>query len=144
MIIIVTVQLHLLLSGDVHLNPGPSSIPNNVLDIPCLEAVWVETKLSQETILIGSFYRPPSSRVSYWKLINESIRNVANTSHKFFILGDFINDFLKNPSTHLLDILQFNNLSELVTSPTRFTNTSSTCNYLIITSSNYTVLNTEV
>ena len=224
MIITVAVQLHLLLSGDVHLNPGPSSIPNNVLtinhinacslrdkidivscqikdcdvvtvsetwfnstlsndkthiagfhspvrrdrptddhggvaiyvrdnlickprydlDIPGLEAVWVETKLSQETILICSFYRPPNSRVSYWKLIDESIKNVANTPHKFFILGDFNNDFLKNPSTHLLDILQFNNLSQLVTSPTRFTNTSSTCIDLIITSSKYTVLNTEV
>ena len=39
------------------------------------------------------------------RLVDESVRNVMNTPHKFFILGDFNTDFLKNPSTHLLDIL---------------------------------------
>ena len=67
-----------------------------------------------------------------------------NTPHQFFILGDLNTDFLKNPSTHLLDILLFNNLQQLVTSPTHITETSSTCIDLIITPSRDIVLNIDV
>ena len=118
--------------------------PRYDLDIPGLEAVWVETKLSQESILIGSIYRPPNSLVGYWKLIDEAIKKVACTPHKFFLLGDINNDFIREPSSHLLDILQFNNLSQLINCPTRITNTSSKCLDLIITSSKDSVLHTEV
>ena len=43
------------------------------LDIPDLEAVWVETNVNKERLLIGSFYRPPSKPISYWDLIDTSI-----------------------------------------------------------------------
>ena len=52
--------------------------------IPLLEAVWVETKLSQETILIGTFYRLPNFAVEYWQLIDQLIKKVLNTPHKFY------------------------------------------------------------
>ena len=109
-----------------------------------LEAVWVETKLSQETILIGCFYKPPSALVNYWKLIDESIKKAANTPHKYFILGDFNTDYLNEPSPHLVDMLQLNHLSQVITAPTRYTDTSATCIDLIITSSKDTVFHTEV
>ena len=37
--------------------------PRYDLNIPDLEAIWIETKLGQETVLIGSFSRPPNSPV---------------------------------------------------------------------------------
>ena len=46
--------------------------PRLDLSVPLLEAVWVETKLSQETILTGTFYRPPNATVEYWQLIGLS------------------------------------------------------------------------
>jgi exonuclease III len=42
--------------------------PRPDLQVKDLEAVWIETKLDQKSILIGSFYRPPNSLVNYWNL----------------------------------------------------------------------------
>ena len=100
--------------------------PRLDLSVPLLEAVWVETKLSQETIPIGTFYRPPNATVEYWQLIDQSLKKVLNTPHKFIVLGDFNSDFHHKPSPHLLDILFLNNL-QLVTSTTRTTQTTSSC-----------------
>ena len=36
------------------------------LSISQLEAVWIETKIGQDKLLIGSFYRPPNSKSDYW------------------------------------------------------------------------------
>ena len=46
--------------------------PRLDLSVPLLEVVWVETKLSQETILTGTFYRPQNATVEYWQLIGQS------------------------------------------------------------------------
>ena len=48
--------------------------PRPDLQVNGLEAVWVETKINQESLLVGSFYRPPNSSVNYWELISDSIR----------------------------------------------------------------------
>ena len=80
------------------------------LSVPLLEAVWVETKLSQETIVIGTFYRPPTATVEYWQLIDQWLKKVLNTPHKVNVFGDFNSDFHYNPSPRLLDILLLNNL----------------------------------
>ena len=53
------------------------------LSIPQLEAVWIETKIGQDKLLIGSFYRPPNSKSDYWNLIDQSIKIVYSTPHKF-------------------------------------------------------------
>ena len=106
--------------------------PRIDLHVNDLEAVWVETKLNQNSLLIGSFYRPPNSTVAYWELLEESLRKVNNTTSRFIILGDFNTDFLNSPSQHMLDLLSQYNLSQLVNEPTRITETSSTCIDLII------------
>ena len=55
-------------------------IPRPDLEVTNLEAVWIETKINQESILVGSFYRPPSARVGYWDLVDESISKVSAPS----------------------------------------------------------------
>ena len=57
------------------------------LSIPQLEAVWTETKIGQDKLLIGFFYRPPNSKSDYWDLIDQYIKNVSSTPHKFILLG---------------------------------------------------------
>ena len=105
------------------------------LDIPELEAVWVETNLNKEKLLIGSFYRPPSKLISYWDLIDRSIKQASFEPVRLFILGDFNTDFLNNPSKHLINVLNFNNLKQVINVPTRLTQTTASCLDLIMTSS---------
>jgi len=114
------------------------------LSIAGLEAVWIETKLNQESILICSIYRPSSSKVNYWKLIGESINQANDTGLNFFILGDLNIDWHSAPSQHLLNIIHLYQLHQLVKEPTRVTNTTSTCLDLILTQSPQLVTHCEV
>ena len=107
--------------------------PRPDLDIPQLEAVWIETKLNQETFLVGSFYRPPEARVSYWDLIDDSIKLAMSTPHKLVILGDFNADCKDNTHPHVQRILNYNGLHQLVTEPTHHLPDSKTLIDLILT-----------
>ena len=93
--------------------------PRRDLHVDGLEAVWIETRVDQTRLLVGSFYRPPNSNVNYWSLIKESISNVNNLAVQFLILGDFNTDFINIPSPHFLDILNQYNLTQLVSEPTQ-------------------------
>ena len=87
-------------------------IERHDLSVPQLEAVWIDTKIGQDKLLIGSFYRSPNSKSDYWDLIDQSIKKVFSTPHKFIVLGDFNANFLSNPSPQLLDVINFNNFSK--------------------------------
>ena len=93
-----------------------------------------ETKIGLDKLLIGSFYRTPNSESDYWDLIDQSITNVSSTPHKFIVFGDFNTNLLSSPSPQLLDIITLNNLQQVVTHPTRITETSATLLNLILTS----------
>ena len=105
------------------------------LAVEDLEAIWIETKLKQETLLIGSFYRPPSARVHYWTLVEESIKKAMSTPHKFIILGDFNSDYINKPNENLYlrNIIQSNNLLQFIREYTRITNETKSCIDMIIT-----------
>lgn len=119
-------------------------IPRNDLEIDGLEAVWVETKLDQKSLLIGCFYRPPGSNVHYWDLINDSIRKANDANVQFIILGDFNVDYLNNPSHHLTDIMNLYQLHQLIDKPTRITDTTETCLDLILTQSPNIIVSSDV
>ena len=114
-------------------------IPRPDLEVTDLEAVWVEIKTNQESFLVGSFYKPPSARIGYWDLIDESISKAGNTPHKVFILGDFNTDKNSdNPNDimnyrYLSRIMYINNLVQLINQPTRYTNNSAREIDLILT-----------
>ena len=118
--------------------------PRPDLQVNGLEAVWVETKINQESLLVGSFYRPPNSSVNYWELISDSIRKANNCVVKFIILGDFNTDFFNNPSQHLMDILNVHQLFQLTNSATRITESTSSYLDLIVTQSPHIVSRTKV
>ena len=103
------------------------------LDIPGLEAIWIETKLNQTRLLIGSFYRPPSALVSYWDLVEASLRKADSTGLMFVVLGDFNEDWLSSPSQHLVNIVNMFNMRQLVQEPNRITDRSRTCIDLVLT-----------
>ena len=97
--------------------------PRPDLNVDNLEAVWVETKLNQEPLLVGTFYRPPDAKIAYWDLIDESIRLAMSTPLKVVILGDFNSNFTDGVPRHpqFKRILDLNSLNQIVTEPTRET-----------------------
>ena len=118
--------------------------PRPDLHVPHLEAVWIETRLNQVPLLVGSFYRPPNSHVDYWALINESISKANDDMKRYIVLGDFNTDWLLNPSKHLLDITHLFNLHQAINKPTRITNFSSKCLDLIFTQSPDIIVHSDV
>jgi hypothetical protein len=128
----------------IYLRNNLSCKPRPDLKVANLEAVWVETKLKQDKLLVGSFYRPPNADVQYWNLINESIEKANNTNIKYIVLGDFNTNWLDRPSPHLLNLINIYGLKQLISDPTRITINSATCLDLILTQSEQMVARTEV
>ena len=118
--------------------------PRPDLNVTNLEAVWVETKLRQESILIGSFYRPPSANVQYWELLHECLEKVNSTNTNYILLGDFNTDWLTRPSPYLLNLMNAYGLKQFIKSPTRVTATTSTCLDLVLTQSEQLIAGADV
>ena len=117
------------------------------LHVDGLEAIWIETYVEKNILLVCSMYRPPNSRAAYWRLIDESIKKASNTAHKFVILGDFNSDCINDQyyeHYQLLDIIQRNNLTQLINEPTRITMTTARCIDLILTSNHEIVSESSV
>ena len=100
----------------------------------CLFPNQKQSGQRQRLAKTGADYRPPNSKSDYWDLIDQSIKNVFGTPHKFIVLGDFNTNFLSNPSPQLLDVINFINLQQVVTHPTRITEKSATLIDLVLTS----------
>ena len=65
-------------NGELYEKTSPDAIRHYDLHVDGLEALWVETKVNQTTLLICSLYRPPSARATYWELIEESIKRASD------------------------------------------------------------------
>ena len=103
------------------------------LEVNDLEAVWIETRIKKETLLVGCFYRPPNSLVSYWDKIDESISKAGNTDYKFVILGDFNTNPTYHNFTHLERIMYLNGLHQIINETTRYTDNTESIVDLILT-----------
>ena len=90
------------------------------LEVDELEAVWVEVRVGQETLLVGCFYKPPDARVAYWNKIDESISKAGNTPYKYVILGDFNTNHNSPQLPHLNRIMYINKLHQVVNETTRY------------------------
>ena len=106
------------------------------LEINRLECVWVELKLlNNKNILVGVFYRPPSSNALYSSLINDSIGLAVDTGlSDIIITGDFnynINNV--NSERKVNEICQQYSLYQCIRESTHFTeNTSSTIDLVFV------------
>ena len=89
-----------------------------------LEAIWVEIHNGNLPCLVGCFYRPPTSKVHYWNLIETSLKKAKDIQQdNIFIVGDFNCDAKINNNTidKLLDRNQFTRLNN---APTHITPTN--------------------
>ena len=90
-----------------------------------LEMVWLEVRhKSSRRALIGVVYRPPNSDTSFMDRFEETILLARSEQKEIDIVGDLNCNMLKSDAstTQLIDILEENGLSQLVTLPTRITN----------------------
>ncbi|CAC5371646.1 unnamed protein product [Mytilus coruscus] len=99
-----------------------------ILEKDDIESIWVEIIFDhQKPILLGNIYRPPNSNAKWITKFESMLTNVDIEDKEKIILGDFNIDLAsrKIPAkwSHLKNIF---NLSQIVSVPTRVTQTSST------------------
>ena len=119
----------------IYISEHLAAIPRPDLDVPSLEALWVELRHPKMKALFCCTYRPPKSPVKYWNLIDESIDKARSTDiiHQF-ILGD-LNDDQLTPRSKLNSILTKHNFTQLIKEVTHSTPTSNKCIDIIATTS---------
>ena len=101
--------------------------PDIKFSMQLVELCWVEIDPcnGKATILIGSIYRHPGPNIEeFTKQLDDLIKKLQNR-HDLYILGDMNIDFLKYnhhaQTEEYLDMLHSNNISPVITKPTRFT-----------------------
>ena len=88
-----------------------------------LEALWLEIKVSKRSILVCNLL----SAVAYWSVLRDMLDASASEGKELILLGDFNCDVSgRHPlQAGLADLAIELNLSQLITEPTRVTETSS-------------------
>ena len=112
-----------------------------------IEAIWVEVKLEkQKPFILGYIYRPPSSPASW----NDNIETVLETLYaenkEIILFGDFNFNFVNSNSVNSRwnRIINTFNLNQLITQPTRVTQTSSSIIDHIYTNTPQNICHTAV
>ena len=106
--------------------------PDIKFNTQLVESCWVEIDPcnGKAPILIGSIYRHPGANIEeFTKQVDDLIKKLQNR-HQLYILGDMNIDFLKYnhhaQTEEYLDMLHSNNISPVITKPTRITNHTAT------------------
>ena len=119
------------------------------LSIEGLEAIWLQVKFPQATVLFSVIYRPPDAK-NFFDLISIPLEKAWLKSSSIFLLGDFNCDLssfniLQNriadsstmaPTTNsskLISIFDMFNMQNVINEPTRVTPTTSSLIDLIVT-----------
>ena len=102
-----------------------------------LESLWIEICLkNSKSVLIGCYYRPPEGSKylinNFSEVFEEQLTNVVKTNKEIIILGDFNIDYNKTDNRDFKSLLNIFELKQVITKPTRTTETSSTLIDLII------------
>ncbi|PJE78524.1 hypothetical protein CI610_02532 [invertebrate metagenome] len=109
------------------------------------EMIWSQIKFRNTLYLICNVYRPPSySGAGLWHHLRHSIETALEETPNLLITGDLNIDFLKPVRGDLCDILSNYNLTNVITEPTRQTDTSSILLDPIIVSDTVNVIFSDV
>ena len=80
-------------------------------------------------MLIGCYYRPPEGPKyfinNFSEVFEEQLTNVVKTNKEIIILGDFNIDYNKTDNRDFKSLLNIFGLKQVITEPTRKTETSS-------------------
>ena len=114
------------------------------LESALVHSIWVEIKYAHERLLLCAVYRPPSTADAFWNNFNMCIEKALDICNKIIIVGDINEDQLNPSNNHLKDILLINDLSNVITQPTRVIDNSSILTDPIIVTQNFTILDSGV
>ena len=90
------------------------------------ESLWINLKTPTKSFLICNLYRPPNSLVEFWNRLNIAIENALELNSRIILVGDINEDQLNTRTRKFRDILLLNNMSNVIDTPTRVSNTSRT------------------
>ena len=97
------------------------------LEIQELEVLWLEIRVKNNKFLLGTVYRPPTSDLPFWDLLQDSIDLTKTLPVPYTILtGDFNADPNTAAGQLLSNFCGNNELSLLINEPTRITPTTAT------------------
>ncbi|MCG8047471.1 MAG: reverse transcriptase domain-containing protein, partial [Candidatus Thiodiazotropha endolucinida] len=97
------------------------------LEVSNIETLWSELNLpNTRPILICSVYRPPNAQAVWVELFEEELSIAQATGLEMVLMGDFNIDYRSNVNQKWLSMVQLFDLSQLVTEPTRVTESTST------------------
>ena len=97
------------------------------IEISNIETLWAEITLpNAKPFLICSVYRPPSSTSDWIDLFEEELSIAQTPGLEVIIMGDFNLDLSMNTNRKWLNLIELFDLSQLISQPTRVTETSST------------------
>ena len=120
------------------------------LESETMECIWIEIILKKaKNILIGVLYRPPDSSLHCNKNFNEDLDSmlslVHDTSFETIILGDInVNYLIKKDHKNIKDIFKIHGYQQIIETPTRTTDSSSTLIDAIFTNHPQNISNQNV
>ncbi len=96
------------------------------LSVNGIESLWIDLQFNNKTFLIGGIYRPPDSNNNDWVLLEESIDRAFNqVCENIIVAGDFNINVLNSNTNKMSRLISSYNADQLISSPTHFTETSS-------------------
>ena len=70
------------------------------------ETIWIEVKINNTTVVLGTIYRPPNSSERFWEHFEFSIDKAFETTNNVIVTGDINVNLLCSLNRHpLKDIL---------------------------------------
>ena len=86
-------------------------------EIPELEALWVEIKISKLNLMLCACYRPPNTGQVFWDHFQNGVKQSGNAN--VIIIGDLSADPGYANGPKLKYFSESNNLNIYITSPTQ-------------------------
>ena len=105
------------------------------IEISNIETLWAEFAFpNSKPFLICTAYRPRNSASDWIDLFEEELSIAQSTGLEMIIMGDFNIDLKSNQNRKWQNLIQLFDLSQLMSQPTRVTETTSTIIHHIYTS----------
>jgi exonuclease III len=110
----------------IYTNTSISSKSIDEFDLILPDSLWIKINNKDKTLILCVVYRRPNTSIEFWNNLNICIERACEMCDDFILVGDINEDQLNISNNKLKDILVLNNLTNIITEPTRITDHSST------------------
>ena len=83
------------------------------------ECIWIKITHKRASFLLGVFYSPKTSDLSFFNKFNDNIELALLNTNNIIIVGDLNEDLLNDRNYLLKDVLLLNSLENIINEPTR-------------------------